>query len=355
MATELVDTAELLREDGKYEESIEYYDKALGKSKAFLKAYIGKSIALLKLKQYEESIKVLEKGEEVALRKRDNTGLGLVYFRMFVCYYLQNQLQKSVEFFKKAQKFKYDNDQLQVWKLKLISKSEKSGVKLDFTDKPEIKEAKPEMKQEIKPETNSLPPVKEKLKVDWFQSSQYITITLFIKNIPQDKLDVSYKSNSVSVSFPTSSGSEFQYQINPLFSSIVPGESTYKVYSTKLELILKKDSDIKWKQLESSNDDSPVSRMATTSASTLSYPSSSKKGTNWNNLTLEDEDDDEGQAGDENAFFQSLYKNADDDTKRAMMKSFVESNGTALSTNWEDVSKRKVEVSPPDGLEEKKW
>ena len=31
-----------------------------------------------------------------------------------------------------------------------------------------------------------------------------------------------------------------------------------------------------------------------------------------------------------------------------MMKSYVESNGTALSTDWKSVGKGKVETSPPD-------
>ena len=38
-----------------------------------------------------------------------------------------------------------------------------------------------------------------------------------------------------------------------------------------------------------------------------------------------------------------------------MMKSYTESNGTALSTNWEEVSKGKVETSPPTGMEARKW
>lgn len=38
-----------------------------------------------------------------------------------------------------------------------------------------------------------------------------------------------------------------------------------------------------------------------------------------------------------------------------MIKSYQESNGTALSTNWEDVKKGPVETQPPDGLEAKKW
>lgn len=41
--------------------------------------------------------------------------------------------------------------------------------------------------------------------------------------------------------------------------------------------------------------------------------------------------------------------------RRAMMKSFTESNGTSLSTNWDEVGKGKVETVPPEGVEAKKW
>lgn len=56
-----------------------------------------------------------------------------------------------------------------------------------------------------------------------------------------------------------------------------------------------------------------------------------------------------------NEFFQGIFANADEDTKRAMMKSYQESGGTALSTNWTEVGKGKVEVKPPSGSVAKKW
>lgn len=33
----------------------------------------------------------------------------------------------------------------------------------------------------------------------------------------------------------------------------------------------------------------------------------------------------------------------------------MESGGTVLSTNWDEISKKKVDVRPPDGMEFKKW
>lgn len=56
-----------------------------------------------------------------------------------------------------------------------------------------------------------------------------------------------------------------------------------------------------------------------------------------------------------NGFFQKIFGDADEDTKRAMMKSYSESGGTTLSTNWDEVGKAPVEVKPPTGSEWKKW
>ncbi|KAL2394016.1 hypothetical protein ABEF93_002315 [Exophiala dermatitidis] len=58
----------------------------------------------------------------------------------------------------------------------------------------------------------------------------------------------------------------------------------------------------------------------------------------------DDDIDSDFETGDPvDAFFKKLYSNADPDTQRAMMKSFIESKGTALSTNWSEVGKGPVE------------
>lgn len=105
------------------------------------------------------------------------------------------------------------------------------------------------------------------------------------------------------------------------------------------------------------------------------YPTSSRHGVkNWDKLAedltakkkkaekkKESEDDAAAEDDDNDAasvdsdfggdavdsFFKKLYAGADPDTRRAMMKSFYESQGTALSTNWDEVGKEKVAVVPP--------
>ena len=56
-----------------------------------------------------------------------------------------------------------------------------------------------------------------------------------------------------------------------------------------------------------------------------------------------------------NKMFQQLYEGATDDQKRAMNKSFIESGGTCLNMNWEEVKKGKVEGSAPEGAEMRRW
>jgi suppressor of G2 allele of SKP1 len=56
-----------------------------------------------------------------------------------------------------------------------------------------------------------------------------------------------------------------------------------------------------------------------------------------------------------NNFFKEIFKNADEDKRRAMIKSFQTSAGTVLSTDWNEVAKKDYEgkdrPSPPKGQE----
>ena len=89
------------------------------------------------------------------------------------------------------------------------------------------------------------------------------------------------------------------------------------------------------------------------------YPTSRHVGKDWDKLEKEfqkelDADKPEGEAA-LNQLFQQIYGDGSDEVRKAMNKSFVESGGTVLSTNWKDVKDKPVECKPPDGMELKKW
>lgn len=166
-----------------------------------------------------------------------------------------------------------------------------------------------------------------------------------------------------------------------LGGEIVPEGSRVSVTPRKVELVLQKASPgVKWGtwgkeeigEVAEEDHDGPASETSaataangastapaaptapsTNSSGAPAYPTSSRKGpTNWDKVGEGEEDEDKQ---DVNYFFKQLYKGATPDQQRAMMKSFIESNGTALSTDWNDVKNRKVETIPPEGVEVKKW
>lgn len=167
-----------------------------------------------------------------------------------------------------------------------------------------------------------------------------------------------------------------------LADSIIPSSSRWSATPRKIELVLQKATPgVKWgtwgeekigsvdfeaaaSELPAAPVSQPETEASAPSATSKkenapqeaagpAYPTSSKSGPkNWDKLD-EAEDDEDKQ--DVNWFFKKLYKDASPEQQRAMMKSFVESNGTALSTDWNDVKARKVETVPPDGVEAKKW
>lgn len=199
----------------------------------------------------------------------------------------------------------------------------------------------------------------------------------------------------MNIQFPLPGGSEYAFTLDPLFAPIDPSSSKVSVMSTKIEITLRKQHPgQKWNALEATGQgttpavnpvpsSTPAPATATTTAtdSGPAYPTSSRQGAkNWDKIATDltqkkknknkkantgedaanktdkkddgndsDSADSDYESGDPvDSFFKKLYSNADPDTRRAMVKSFTESQGTALSTNWTDVQKGKVETRPPN-------
>ncbi|KWU44825.1 SGS-domain-containing protein, partial [Rhodotorula sp. JG-1b] len=196
-----------------------------------------------------------------------------------------------------------------------------------------------------------------------YQTEREVVVSVFIRNVKEEdlKIDVQPRALSLTVSLPT--GSDVVFDVDPLAHDIDVEASSHRVLQPKIELkLVKKQGGIKWTKLEGEDESLPTPQADTRHA----YPSSSRKQHNWDAIVKQSaEEDDElakdfsknpNAGGDSalNEMFQKLYADATDDQRRAMIKSYQESNGTSLSTNWEEVSKGKVETSPPESMIAKK-
>jgi suppressor of G2 allele of SKP1 len=231
----------------------------------------------------------------------------------------------------------------------------------------------------------------DKIRHEWYQNSDHVYFTLLAKGVPKDKAQIDIKPRSLTISFPLVTGSTYDFTLEPLFGAVNTEKCIIRVLPTKIEIILAKaTSGQKWSALESHEPLPATTNDSTTAgadnitddlakAAAISdpkptgpaYPTSSKSGPkDWDKIVkdvrkaehegkddenMADDDDDFDEGDETNKFFKKLFKGASPEVQRAMMKSYTESNGTALSTNWEEVSKGKVETVPPDGMEARTW
>lgn len=260
-------------------------------------------------------------------------------------------------------------------------KKAESSEPADSMSEDEVPDQSPPKKEA--PAPGSVPDEKMKLRVDFYQNNQTVTVSLFVKDVKKEDLNVQFGKRQIQVS-PISR--EAAPYVKPgdreatstliLNGEIDPSTSKWSASPRKIELVLQKATPgVRWGHwgnevigIVESDDLEPVitatsssaastAKPAASSASTTAkvpvYPTSSKSGPkNWDSLPLDDDKED-GQ--DINGFFKTLYKGSTPEQQRAMMKSFLESNGTTLSTNWEEVKDKAVPTVPPEGVEAKPW
>ncbi|CDR37071.1 CYFA0S01e07030g1_1 [Cyberlindnera fabianii] len=413
-----LEKAQKLCDDRKITEAIDLYNKVISSEPKSYKAYLGKSIAEQRNKNYTVATACAQKALEIALRRGKKELIDEVVYRLFTIMNNAGDIQSAVKYLNFSKHRGHNAAECDVWMHQLKNKATNKGLEVDFEatytsvedlpqhdtkeadvgvvpsdlkkddqtkpkiDSLSIEDNEPKKRQETVIPTQSdideekkelekkmanhdnLYPAPKDIRIDWFQQPGTITVSMFVKNLPKDdRLKVVFSSDRIEVEFPTSSSSDFMYEIGPLAGKIDPSESTFRVFSTKLEMYLVKTTQGKWKTLERTADtiaeesiNAPIKSTIDSSAeqAALKYPNSSKRGTDWSKLNL-DSDEEESTPSGADAFFQNLYKDADEDTKRAMMKSYIESGGTALSTNWDEVATKKYDISPPDGMEVKKW
>ncbi|KAH8312083.1 hypothetical protein KR044_009284 [Drosophila immigrans] len=179
------------------------------------------------------------------------------------------------------------------------------------------------------------------VRYDWYQSETKVVITVLLKNATEKNYAVNIDAEKVHM---TADGYELVLQ---LLHPIVVERSSHKAFPSKVEITLGKAVGVRWESLEQN-----------ASKATSDAPPAPLQVKNWDRLVSEEEKADEKEAKGEaalNQLFKKIYNSSTPEVQKAMNKSFSESGGTVLSTNWNEVGKDKVDVKPPEGTEFREW
>ncbi|GMG21337.1 unnamed protein product [Ambrosiozyma monospora] len=404
--------AEKLIDDNNYEEASKVARKALEEDPESFDALLINSEIDTKLKKYDSALTNAIKALIEAEAKNDKELIAKAYKQKSTSYFKLKCFYEALQQILFAEKISPDNSEISLYKSMIVNKySKKSGkTKEEIAEiEKSIKEgyyqapvsAKKKAKVEAaakaaKPKAGPTPPVsskpppkieeihdekptptktktaaapkpapvpkaapvapkpkptaKQNLRTDWFDTDNEVSIQVFIKFIQKESVKAEIKESSISFKFADKNKFEYEYTLPQLFSKVDVAKSSYRVFGTKLEITLIKAIKEKWDKLSiADNSETEAEKQD----EVFSYPTSGHKKIDWSEIEKEVGEEDDMDTDSPDYFFKKLYKDADPDTQRAMLKSYQESNGTALSTDWKDVSSKFYEPVPEDKYKDK--
>lgn len=214
-------------------------------------------------------------------------------------------------------------------------------------------------------------PAHLRIKFQYYQSYEKVTVAVLEKGLTESAVEVEVGAKRLTVRRKTDGSLLFD---KVLYEEVLPDKLKTRFMASKLEISLTKKSPAEWPELEdttasavmtSAQPDAPVKPSADASKALaeppakLARPYSGKKDWDVVEKEVQKELDAEKPQGEQalNDLFKSIYGKADEDTRRAMVKSFQTSGGTVLSTNWDEVGKADYENErqAPKGMEWKTW
>lgn len=199
--------------------------------------------------------------------------------------------------------------------------------------------------------------IEQKVRYDWYQNTTDVVLTIYMKRIKKEDLTINYAKNSIWGTIRISDQEVINIKFN-VSHEIIPNKCSFRITPFKIEIYLRKSKLFTWKNLQSD------AKQSKTIPAKVSDYSAAPAYPIWRrnkecSVVKEQLKEESSQIPDDDytliQLLQEVYERGSDEVKKAMNKSFTESKGTVLSTDWEEIGRGEVEVRPPDGVEFKKW
>jgi len=201
---------------------------------------------------------------------------------------------------------------------------------------------------------------------NWYQSDTHVIIHVMAKNMRRQHVHVLFEEKNVVCSMKIPPFNIFYDLFLNLARPIVPENSTITVSKNKVEIKMEKeDEGIHWEVLDLDTK-AKYAKNGDEVKTFWKIPESDEAQdinyTHWDKLATEEttkREDEIRESWDSNEamhrLFRDIYNEADDEKKRAITKSFLESRGTSFTTNSKAAESTQKVRLPPEASHHTEW
>ncbi|KAK3045737.1 hypothetical protein LTS18_013604, partial [Coniosporium uncinatum] len=256
---------------GNHEKAIEHYTDAIKQSPTGVTYYIKRSAAHQRSNQLEHALADAEQAVVLATKRAKRELIADAQNRRMVVLFNMERYADAEYVSKIVRRLNEKDKTLGIWESKIkaklgaesgqgktlsehmaevpsVSSISQTNGSLNESKTPAQPSPQPTSKPSA-PEVVQTPP--SKVKHDWYQNNEKVTLTILAKGVPKEKATIDIQEHSVSISYPTQAGTDYELSLDPLFASIDTADSSFTITAHKIELILKKTTPgVKWKALE---------------------------------------------------------------------------------------------------------